>query len=90
MQTTCFDIIRLDTTPQTTKRLHERIDTNNKGQILPLEFIKSDLMQFCSIYCIHRILEVMPVFTREIAVVKEAWAEPSGPCGSLVVPFILS
>lgn len=51
---TCFDIIRLDTTPQTTKRLHERIDTNNKGQILPLEFIKSDLMQFCSIYCIHR------------------------------------
>lgn len=75
MQTTCFDIIRLDTPPQTTKRLHERIDTNNKGQILPLEFIKSDLMQFCSILLYtQRILEVMPVFTREIAVVKEAWA----------------
>lgn len=43
MQTTHVDIIRFDTTSQTTMRLHQGIDTNNKVQILPLEFIKSDL-----------------------------------------------
>lgn len=75
MQTTHVDIIRFDTTSQTTMRLHQGIDTNNKVQILPLEFIKSDLnavLQY--ILYTQKILDVMPVFTREIAVVKEAWS----------------
>jgi hypothetical protein len=32
----------------------------------------------------------MPVFTGETAVVKEAWAQLSAPCGSLVGVYTLS